>query len=85
MRFPMRKILALLVFVLILTMVTSACHIKRDNNSMVKAERRFAKYVEPPKQTNSQYIDLSEGPKLRYDASLGPQNLSFDFKIVDPY
>ena len=81
----MKKICALLVFVFLLTMITSACHVKRTDNSMVKAERRFAKYVESPTQPRNQYIDLSEGPKLKYDANLGPSNINFDFKIVDPY
>ena len=30
-------------------------------------------------------IDLSEGPKLRYDAKFGPQDLNFDIKIINPY
>ena len=81
----MKKICALIVFVLTLMMLTSACHIKRVDNSMVKAERRFAKYVETPQRADSQYVDLSEGPRIKYDRYVGPQNLNFDFKIVDPY
>ena len=64
----------------------SACAPRKPKPNMVQSERRFAKYVEQnqSKKTGN-FIDLSEGPKQSYDAYLGPQNLNFDFKIVDPY
>ena len=52
---------------------------------MVKAKRRFQQYVESPKTQQKGIIDLSEGPKLRYDANFGPKNPNFDFKIKNPY
>ncbi|MBR1775829.1 hypothetical protein IJ750_01980 [bacterium] len=54
---------------------------------MVQSQRRFAKYVEPQSgNTNATgTIDLSEGPRQNYDRNLGPQNINFDIKIVDPY
>ena len=52
---------------------------------MVQSQRRFAKYVEPSAQGNADVIDLSEGPKLKYDAKFGPNSPSFEFRIVDPY
>ena len=52
---------------------------------MVQAKRRFAKYVEPQKENNVGQIDLSEGPRLKYDANFGPKTPNFDIKIVNPY
>ena len=48
--------------------------------------RRLGKYLqaEPSASTNGT-IDLSEGPKLRYDAKFGPKDMNFDVKIVNPY
>ena len=81
----MKKICIILLMVLFLiTIFSTACN-KSTKASMVQAKRRFAQYTEPPKSTNNSVIDLSEGPKLNYDANLGPKKLNFDFKIVDPY
>lgn len=52
---------------------------------MVKTQRRFAKYIEPEKNNDAGMVDLSEGPKLKYEANFGPKTPSFDFKIVNPY
>ena len=78
----MKKICILIAVSILFCILFSACNIQ-PNNSMVKSQRRFAKYIE--QQSNSDVIDLSEGPKLKYDANFGPQNLNFDFKIVNPY
>lgn len=50
---------------------------------MIKSKRRFAEYVEPKKHPG--VVDLSEGPKLRYDANFGPKSPEFDIKIKNPY
>lgn len=54
---------------------------------MVKSERRLGKYLEPSESGNntSGMVDLSEGPRLKYDAHFGPNNPNFDFKVVNPY
>ena len=53
---------------------------------MVKSQRRFAKYIEPPKdEAQDGVVDLSEGPKLKYEANFGPKTPDFDFKIENPY
>ena len=78
----MKKISIFILVSLIFCIFLSACDIQ-TSNSMIKSQRRFAKYIEP--QQNGSVIDLSEGPKLKYDAHFGPQNLNFDFKIVNPY
>ena len=36
-------------------------------------------------KTGGATIELSEGPKLRYNANFGPRDLNFDFKIINPY
>ena len=78
-------ILVIIVMFFFVTMVFCACN-KTPKASMVQATRRFAQYTElQNKANNSGYVDLSEGPKLNYDANLGPKKLNFDFKIVDPY
>ena len=52
---------------------------------MIKSERRLGKYIQPQKEQKGGVVDLSEGPKLKYDAVFGPKTPSFDFKIVNPY
>jgi len=53
----------------------------------IKYQRRLQNYL--PTNTTTQRpngtIDLSEGPKTKYDANLGPQDLNFDIKIKNPY
>lgn len=80
----MKKICIFLLMLSFITISTSACSHKPKQN-MVQSQRRFAKYVEPMQQGNGDVIDLSEGPKLKYDANFGPTNPGFEFKIVDPY
>ena len=82
----MKKILTLLLIFSFISSCTTACTQKQTSKpNMIQSKRRFAEYVEPQQQKASNTIDLSEGPKLKYDANLGPQNLNFDIKIVDPY
>ena len=46
---------------------------------MIQSKRRFASYVEPQtEQKDKNVVDLSEGPKLNYNGTLGPQNLNFE-------
>lgn len=79
----MKKFCIFILCVTVLSVCVSACTAKPDA-SMVKSQRRFAKYIEPQKQ-NQGVIDLSEGPKLRYDANFGPKAPEFDIKIRNPY
>lgn len=77
---------------MIATMFLTACTSKQPQ-SMIKAKRRLAEYL--PNE-NSSYggstskptsgvIDLSEGPRLKYQADFGPKNLDFDIKIESSY
>ena len=82
----MKKLLVIFViFSFILVNITACSNKKSSKANMIQAKRRFAQYVEPQKQKDPRTIDLSEGPKLDYDAKFGPRNLNFDIKIVDPY
>lgn len=78
----MKKYSLLIVCLLLSSFLLSACNSKPD--STIKYERKLGKYFET-EQKSGGVVDLSEGPKLRYDAKLGPSDLNFDFKIVNPY
>ena len=80
----MKKFWTLLLLASFFTAFTTACTNKTKQN-MVQSKRRFAQYVEHQSDSTVGKIDLSEGPKQNYDRYLGPQNLNFDIKIVDPY
>ena len=79
----MKKYGLLVVCLLISSVLLSACN--TVPNSPIKYERKLGKYFESEKQQVGGTIDLSEGPKLRYNANFGPKDLSFDFKIINPY
>lgn len=81
----MNKICYLMIFSITSMLLFSACTVKEQKATMVQAKRRFAKYVEPQKQKDIGQVDLSEGPRLKYDVDFGPKNPSFEFKIVNPY
>ena len=82
----MKKYYAFTIILSVLLSCTTGCSdVKRPKQNLIQSKRRFAEFVESKEQKDPNTIDLSEGPKLRYDAHLGPQNLNFDIKIVDPY
>ena len=71
------------VCILATCILLSACHFE-PNNSMVQSHRRLGKYF-THENTPAGVVDLSEGPKLKYNANFGPKDLNFDFKIENPY
>ena len=82
----MKKFWTLALIVVFFSTLTTACsNSSKPKQNLIQSKRRFAEYVEPQQQKDPNTIDLSEGPKLKYDAHLGPKNLNFDIKIVDPY
>ena len=81
----MKKICSLLILSIISVLFFSACTIKKEKSTMIQAKRRFAKYIEPHNTKAVGRVDLSEGPRLRYDANFGPKTPNFDIKIVNPY
>ena len=84
--FSMKKFIALIfLFVLIISVTTACSHKVKQKANLIQSKRRFAEYMEPSSTAKPNTIDLSEGPKLNYDANLGPRSLNFDIKIIDPY
>ncbi|MBE7704040.1 MAG: hypothetical protein E7Z89_08340 [Cyanobacteria bacterium SIG28] len=84
----MKKYALLILCICFSMLILTGC--KFSQNSPIKYERKFGKYFgsSDAKSTSTSgggVIDLSEGPKLRYDAKLGPSDLNFDIKIVNPY
>lgn len=83
----MKKIISFLLMLSFIASVTSACAPHKQKPNMIQSKRRFEKYVSPQaqQQSSGSSIDLSEGPKTNYNHKLGPNDLNFDVKIVDPY
>ena len=79
----MKKHGLLIVCLLASSVLLSACN--ATPKSPIKYERKFGKYFEPEDKNTGRMIDLSEGPKLKYNANFGPKDLNFDIKIVNPY
>lgn len=81
------KNFCLITAVLIVTgVLVSGCQIKTQNNP-IKYQGRLKKYIQPEQNgsNSTKAIDLSDGVKLKYDATLGPGDINFDFKIKNPY
>ena len=79
----MKKYVFFVVCLLISSFVLCACKIE-PSNSIVKSQRRLEKYLTPPTPPAG-VVDLSEGPKLKYNANFGPKDLNFDIKLETPY
>ena len=79
----MKKFCLIFVCLVIPAIFLSACTIDNGEET-IKYKRKLEKYF-PSEQKSGGAIDLSDGPKLRYDASFGPRDLNFDIKIVNPY
>ena len=84
--FSMKKYLLLFVCLLVSTVFLSACNLQPQ--SPIKYKRKLEKYFpseNKTQNTSAGMVDLSEGPRQRYDAKFGPKDLNFDIKIVNPY
>lgn len=80
----MKKYALIIICLFFSCILFSAC--SSLEKSPIKYERRLGKYFEPQdKKPVGGMVDLSEGPKLKYNANFGPKDLNFDFKIVNPY
>lgn len=79
----MKKYGLLIVCLLISSFLLSACSV--TPKSPINYERKLGKYFEEENQHVGGVVDLSEGPKLRYNAKFGPKDLNFDIKIINPY
>ena len=78
----MKRYGLLIVCLLASSFLLSACDAMPK--SPIKYERKLGKYFENDQRIGG-VVDLSEGPKLRYNANFGPKDLNFDIKIVNPY
>ena len=79
----MKKYALLFVCLLVSSLLLSACDTMPK--SPIQYERKLGKYFEEENQHLGGVVDLSEGPKLRYNAKFGPKDLNFDIKIINPY
>lgn len=79
----MKKYCFLVLSLFILSVLLTAC--TKAPDSTIKYERKLGKYFDTEKKSEGGFVDLSEGPKLKYNINLGPKDLNFDFKIEDPY
>ena len=80
----MKKYCAIFILSSFICLMSSSCT-QHQKQPLIQSKRRFAEYVEPQNTNNGTHIDLSEGPKLHYDANFGPKAPSFEIKIIDPY
>lgn len=80
----MEKYCLVVVCMLVSCLLFSGCDIKQQGNSPIKYQRRLEKYL-PSENNQPKTVDLSEGPKTRYDAKFGPHDLDFDIKINTRY
>lgn len=80
----MKRIVFLLVCIILCSIFVCACSVKPQKPT-INYQRRLKKYIQTETPNTTQTIDLSEGPRLRYDVNLGPQDVNFDFKIKNPY
>lgn len=81
----MKKIALLLVCLTMASVLLTGCTMKNKTQT-INYKRKLVQYL-PAENTSSikRTIDLSEGPKSKYDANFGPNDLNFDIKIKNPY
>ena len=81
----MEKYCLLIICMLVSCLLFSGCNVKQKNNSPIKYQRRLEKYLPSQNEKQVGTVDLSEGPKTRYDAKFGPKDLDFDVKLHTQY
>lgn len=80
----MEKYCLFVVCLLVSCLLFAGCDIKQTK-SPINYQRRLEKYLSTEPVKAAKTIDLSEGPKTRYDAHFGPKDLDFDIKILTRY
>lgn len=81
-------IILLCLGIVLTGMLLAGCSAKKQTQT-INYQRRLQNYLPSNTGTSNHQqsvtIDLSEGPKIKYDAKLGPSDLDFDIKIKNPY
>lgn len=82
----MKKLALLLVCLTMANLLLTGCAVKSKKQT-IDYKRKFSQYLPSDNKSvsNTKAIDLSEGPKQNYNYNLGPNDLNFDIKIVNPY
>lgn len=80
----MEKYCLFIVCLLVSCLLFSGCDVKQAK-SPINYQRRLEKYLPTETVKSAKTIDLSEGPKTRYDAKFGPKDLDFDIKVHTRY
>ena len=79
-------IISLCLGIIVAGLLFSGCSSKHSKQT-INYQRKLQNYL-PTDSTgkmSGRTIDLSEGPKLKYDANFGPNDLNFDITIRNPY
>ena len=84
-------IVLLCLGIIVTGVLLSGCSVKSSKQT-INYQRRLQNYLpsnSAGQSTTSKMptsiIDLSEGPRIQYDAHLGPHELDFDVRIKNPY
>ena len=84
----MKKYSLFIVCLLLCSVLLCACQVKQKHQT-IRYQRKLEKYLPTNNSgsltTSTGAVDLSEGPRLKYDAKMGPNDVNFDIKIVNPY
>ena len=80
----MEKYCLFVVCLLISCLLFAGCDIKQTT-SPINYQRKLEKYLPTEPVKAAKTIDLSEGPKTKYEANFGPKDLDFDIKILTRY
>jgi len=79
--------IVLLCFGIIIAGVLFSGCTTKNGKQTINYQRKLQNYLPSSATGQIQYgtIDLSEGPRARYDVNLGPRELNFDITIKNPY
>ena len=80
----MEKYCLYIVCLLCSCLLFSGCNIQQSK-SPINYQRRLEKYLPSETVKSPKTIDLSEGPKTKYEANFGPKDLNFDIKLDTKY
>ena len=81
----MKKFTFVLTSLLMLCFACCGCSLQND--SSLKYESKVKRYMQnyKPYSSDSMTVDLSEGPRTKYDDNSNSGGLNFDIKVIAPY